>query len=50
VVAALEETKIKDTWQRSAIRIYRNWLDCIRAQKSESQSKRHAIAAVAISR
>jgi homoserine O-succinyltransferase len=50
VVAAMEETKIKDTWQRSAIRIYRNWLECIRARKSESQSKRHAIAAVAIAR
>jgi len=48
VAAAMEETKIKDTWQPSAIRIYGNWLEWIRARKSESQSKHHAIAAVAI--
>jgi homoserine O-succinyltransferase len=36
IAAATEETKIRNTWQPSALRIYRNWLECICARKREN--------------
>ncbi|MGD0630353.1 MAG: homoserine O-succinyltransferase [Terracidiphilus sp.] len=36
IVAATEEANIRNTWQSSASRIYRNWLECICARKRES--------------
>jgi homoserine O-succinyltransferase len=50
VAAAMETTKIENTWQRSAVRIYRNWLEYICARKSESQSLRHTGAGMSMSR
>lgn len=48
VVAAMEVAKIGNTWRNSAAHIYRNWLECILALKSES--RHHPIAAAANSR
>jgi hypothetical protein len=36
VAGAMENAKIENKWQSSAARIYRNWLQCIIARKSES--------------
>jgi homoserine O-succinyltransferase len=44
VAAAVEKTKIKNTWQDSAVRIYRNWLEWILAQKIESKGRHPASA------
>jgi homoserine O-succinyltransferase len=48
VAAAMEKTKIENTWQRSASCIYRNWLQSICAQKSAS--KHRAVASLSLSR
>jgi homoserine O-succinyltransferase len=50
VAAAMERTKIDNTWQRSAARIYRNWLEYICAQKADNQGKHHASAVLTMSR
>jgi homoserine O-succinyltransferase len=52
IVAAIEDTQIENKWQSSAARIYRNWLECICARKSESESKgmRNALAPLSVSR
>ncbi len=42
IVAATEEAKVRNTWESSASRIYRNWLECICARKSESEAKHDA--------
>ena len=39
VAAALEITKIENTWQHSASRIYRNWFQSICAQKRASKHR-----------
>jgi homoserine O-succinyltransferase/O-acetyltransferase len=46
VAAALETAKIENTWQRSAACIYKNWLECICARKSESKGKHPAVASL----
>lgn len=43
IAAAMEKTKIENTWQTSAARIYKNWLECISARKSNSTNK-HTVA------
>jgi homoserine O-succinyltransferase len=48
VAATLEVTKIENTWQRSASRIYRNWLQGICAQKSAG--KHRATTSLSLSR
>jgi homoserine O-succinyltransferase len=48
LVTAMEKTKIENRWQPSATRIYRNWLECIRARKSAD--KRHAATAQSMAR
>jgi homoserine O-succinyltransferase len=50
VTVALEKTKIENTWQSPAARIYRNWLECICARKSESKGKRQGIESLSMSR
>ena len=50
VAAALESAKIENTWQHAATRIYRNWLECIRARKNESEGSRFAVAPWSLSR
>jgi len=50
VATAVEDAEIQNTWQSSAVRIYRNWLKFICASKSESQSRHRAPAALSISR
>lgn len=49
VAAAMEDTQIENKWQGSAARIYRNWLECICARKSESESKGKHPAIVSLS-
>jgi homoserine O-succinyltransferase len=49
VAAAMEKTKIENTWHRSAARIYRNWLEYICARKTESQGRHHRNTALAMS-
>jgi homoserine O-succinyltransferase/O-acetyltransferase len=44
VAAAIEDTQIENKWQNSAVRIYRNWLECIYARKNESKKEHHTIA------
>jgi hypothetical protein len=34
VVAALEKTRVKNTWRETAAHIYRNWLEYICERKS----------------
>jgi homoserine O-succinyltransferase len=48
VTGALDSARIEDTWQRSASLIYRNWLQCIWAQKNAG--KHRAVPAVSLSR
>jgi homoserine O-succinyltransferase len=52
VAAAMLDTQIDNTWRSSATRIYRNWLECICAQKSESENtgNRHTNASLSIAR
>lgn len=50
IAAALEKTKIENTWERSAARIYRSWLESICARKSENKGRRYAVASVPVSR
>jgi homoserine O-succinyltransferase len=50
VAAALEKTKIENTWERSAACIYRNWLECICARKSEGKGKHSVVASLTMSR
>jgi homoserine O-succinyltransferase len=44
ITVATEETTIRNTWQSSASRIYRNWLEYICARKRESAGKYHPSA------
>jgi len=44
IAAATEDTNIRNTWQSSASRIYRNWLECICARKRESGEKHYSSA------
>lgn len=46
VTSALAVAKIENTWQTTAFAIYRNWLEHIRARKSESEGKVRPITAV----
>jgi homoserine O-succinyltransferase len=39
---ALKTSAIENTWHRTAARIYRNWLEQIRARKNSSQCQNHA--------
>jgi homoserine O-succinyltransferase len=48
VTDTLEAAKIKNTWQRSASLIYRNWLQGIWTQKSAG--RHHAVATMSLSR
>jgi homoserine O-succinyltransferase len=45
VAAAIDETKIKNSWRKSAVGIYKNWLKHIEAQKALSERKVVPIAA-----
>ncbi len=42
LLAALKTSAIENTWHTTAARIYRNWLEQIRARKSSSQRQNHA--------
>jgi homoserine O-succinyltransferase len=44
IATATEATDIRNTWQSSASRIYRNWLECICARKRESGEKHDSSA------
>jgi homoserine O-succinyltransferase len=44
IAAATEDTNIRNTWQSSASRIYRNWLECICARKRESKETHYSNA------
>jgi homoserine O-succinyltransferase len=44
IATATEATDIRNTWQSSASRIYRNWLECICARKRESGKKHDSSA------
>jgi homoserine O-succinyltransferase len=44
---ALKTSAIEDTWHRTAARIYRNWLEQIRARKNASQRQNHDHAKIA---
>ena len=46
IAKAMEDAKVENKWQSSATRIYRNWLQCIIARKSESARNHHAQAAL----
>jgi homoserine O-succinyltransferase len=48
IAAALDSAKIENTWQRSASRIYRNWLQGIWAQKHAGQHR--AVTSMSLSR
>ena len=50
VAAAVEKTQIENTWQSSATRIYRNWLQYIHARKTESIEKHQVDNSLSISR
>jgi homoserine O-succinyltransferase len=50
VESVLETAKIENTWSRTAARTYRNWLEYICAQKSESQRELNASEPISISR
>ncbi len=49
VAASLEKTRVANTWERSAARIYRNWLESISAHKSEHKGKLYGIPASTMS-
>ena len=42
LATALKTSAIENTWHRTAARIYRNWLEQIRARKNASQRQNHA--------
>jgi len=48
VGTTIENTQIENRWQSTAVRIYRNWLECICARKSESKEEHHAIAPLSV--
>jgi len=41
VAAVLESEKIENTWRRTAVRLYRNWLEYICARRNECQCDGH---------
>jgi len=41
LASALKRSAIKNSWHRTAARIYRNWLEQIRVRKSASQRQNH---------
>jgi homoserine O-succinyltransferase/O-acetyltransferase len=49
VTTALKDVRIENAWRHSAVRIYRNWLRCISAQKNEDKGK-HRSAVLSMSR
>ena len=42
LLTALKTSAIENTWHRTAARIYRNWLEQMRARKNASQRQNHA--------
>jgi homoserine O-succinyltransferase len=50
IAAATEEAIIRNPWQPSASRIYRNWLEWVCARKSESKGKQDAGGNIAADR
>lgn len=50
VESVLETANIENTWSRTAARTYRNWLEYICAQKSESQRELNASEPISTSR
>jgi homoserine O-succinyltransferase len=42
LATALKTSAIENTWHKTAVRIYRNWLEQIRARKNSSQCQNHA--------
>ena len=42
LATALKTSTNENTWHRTAVHIYRNWLEQIRARKNASQSPNHA--------
>lgn len=49
IAGAMEDAKIENKWRSPATRIYRNWLRCIIARKSESTGNQDADAALSVS-